>query len=72
MIDRELAEQFRCLRARRGLTQQELAQKIGVHQQVVARLECGLVGYNFVFRAAKALKAEVDIRLVPSEALQHR
>lgn len=72
MIERELAEQFRCLRARRGWSQQELAEKMGTHQQVVARLECGLVGYSFVFRAAQALGAVVDIRLVPQETLHSR
>lgn len=69
MIDRELAEQFRCLRARRQLSQQQLADRMGTHQTVVARLESGMCGYEIVFRAAKALKAEVDIRLVPRENL---
>ena len=48
-------------RERRKLTQQELADKIGVHQVTIARLETGKrqPSMDLLHRLAKALKVKV-------------
>ena len=66
-----LADQLILLRKKRGLTQQELAEKAQTTQAVVSRLEnvsvhCSL---ESVVRLAEALDAVVDVRLIPSEEL---
>jgi len=50
-------------RSQRGLTQQELAKRVGTKQSAISRLESG--AYNpslaFLFRIADALDARLDI-----------
>lgn len=61
----ELAEQVRSLRATAGLTQKELAERMGSSQSVVARLEGGGVfpTIETLERVAAALGAQLDIVL---------
>lgn len=58
------------LRARRvkGLTQREIAEKIGSKQAVISRLESGNANpsLGFIKRLVRALDANLEIRLVPS------
>lgn len=59
----ELIEMIIERRLKQGLTQRELAKKIGTKQPVISRLECGT--YNpsikFLHRLANAL--EVDLKI---------
>jgi len=52
-------------RIERGLTQEELAKKIGTKQSAISRLESG--NYNpslaFLRRVAKALKARLEVEI---------
>ena len=66
-----LADQLVLLRKKRGLTQQELAEKASTTQAVVSRLEnvsvhCAL---ETVVRLADALDAVVEVRITPTEEL---
>lgn len=49
------------LRERRGLTQQQLAERVGAHRVTIAKLETGAVrpGVEVLERLAKALKVKV-------------
>jgi len=49
------------LRERRGLTQQQLAERIGVHRVTVAKLETGALrpGVDVLEALAKVLKVKV-------------
>ncbi len=49
------------LRERRGLTQQQLAERVGVHRVTVAKLETGALrpGVDVLEGLAKALKVKV-------------
>ena len=63
-----LGEQMRELRAARGPTQAQLAERMGTTQSVVARLEAGervpiLVTLE---RVATALEAVLEVRLLAS------
>ena len=69
-LNAELAELLYEARARAGLTQSQLARRIGTKQPVIARLEDA--DYNghsltMVQRIAAALAVRVEIRLVPSK-----
>lgn len=61
----ELAEQIRSLRTEAGLTQKELAERMGSSQSVVARLEGGGVfpTIETLERVAAALGAHLQIAL---------
>jgi transcriptional regulator with XRE-family HTH domain len=65
-----LAEAVIDARSRAGLTQQELARKMGTTQPVVARLESGRVrpSMRTLERLAKATGSRLLIRLEPREA----
>jgi DNA-binding XRE family transcriptional regulator len=58
------------LRIMRGLTQQELAEKVGTKQPSIARLESGKTEpkISFLRRLAEALGADLEIRIVPQES----
>ncbi len=63
----ELIRQIIALRLRKGLTQRELARRIGTTQSVIARIESG--GQNMSIRTLKKianeLDADVKIELLP-------
>src|SRR5689334_18005424 len=59
------------VRTSAGLTQAELAKRIGTKQSVIARLEDGDYEghtYRILNRIARALDQEVDIRFVPRKS----
>jgi len=66
----EPAYQIARLRILRGLTQQQLAEKVGTKQPSIARLESGrsTPTLDFLRRVAQALDARVEIRIVPRSA----
>ena len=51
-------------RVKRGVTQQELAQKIGTKQSVISRLESGRANPSIAFlkKLAQALNSHLEIR----------
>jgi len=69
----ELAPEFQAarevirLRLAQGLTQKELAERVGTQQASISRLERATYKPNlgFLQRVAEALNARVEIRLVP-------
>lgn len=65
----EVAEAVIRLRKHRGLSQQELAEKIGTKQPAVARIEAGLanVRLDTLVRLAEGLNATVRIDMMPME-----
>lgn len=66
-----LANQLILLRKKRGLSQQELAEKANTTQAVVSRLENVAVHCSLesVIRLAEALGAAVEVRLTPLEEM---
>ncbi len=60
-----IGEQVRALRKARGLTQEELAVRIGTRQPIIARLEGGahIPTWRTLNRVAKALGATVNVEL---------
>lgn len=67
----DLANQLILLRKKRGLSQQELAEKANTTQAVISRLENVAVHCSLesVIRLAEALGAAVEVRLTPLEEL---
>jgi transcriptional regulator with XRE-family HTH domain len=63
----QIGEEVRRLRSERGLSQQELAERMGVAQSVVARLEAGGVEprVSTLDRVAQALGVELAIHFQP-------
>jgi ribosome-binding protein aMBF1 (putative translation factor) len=63
-----LGEQMRELRSARGLTQAQLAERMGTTQSVIARLEAGQRVPSLVTleRVATALEAVLEVRLLAS------
>jgi len=63
------AYQLARLRIMRGLTQKELAEKVGTKQSGIARLESGKGEPNLASlkRIAQALDCRLEIRFVPNE-----
>jgi len=61
-------DEFLKIRAAKGLTQNQIAEKIGTTQSVVARLESGKSKHSpsiaTLSRYAKALDCDLEIRLV--------
>jgi DNA-binding XRE family transcriptional regulator len=57
------------LRMLRGLTQAQLAERIGTHQPSIARLENGTStpSLSFLAKIAEALGARIELRLIPEE-----
>ena len=66
----QVARQVIALRLQRGLTQKELAERIGTKQSGISRLESmdQLPALSFLKRVAEALDAQLQIQLVPKEA----
>ncbi len=66
----EPAYQLARLRIQRGLSQEQLAEKVGTKQPSIARLESGRSTPNldFLRRVAAALDAQVEIRIVHTGA----
>ena len=64
-----LQPEFALLSARieKGLTQQELAQRIGTKQSVISRLESGKANPSIAFlqKFAQALNTHLEIKFVP-------
>jgi transcriptional regulator with XRE-family HTH domain len=67
-----LAVQVTTERARRGLTQAELAELCGTTQSAVARLERGArpPRLDTLLRIANALDCELDVRLRPRTRME--
>ncbi|MBI2962113.1 MAG: XRE family transcriptional regulator [Deltaproteobacteria bacterium] len=66
----EIRKELVALRRKRGLTQKDLADRMGVSQPVVAELEAGRasdVRLSTILRAAMALGAKVKISLEAKE-----
>lgn len=68
----QVARQVIALRLQRGLTQKELAERIGTKQSGISRLESmdQLPSLSFLKRVAEALDAQLQIQLVPKEAFK--
>jgi len=66
----QVAREVIRLRLQRGLSQEELAQRVGTGQPNISRLERATINPSLCFlcRIASALDAEVEIRLRPLEA----
>jgi DNA-binding XRE family transcriptional regulator len=67
----EIAEQIFALRSQAGLTQEQLAKKVGTTQSVISRLEDA--DYNahtlaMLRRIATALNQQVEVRFAPRTA----
>ena len=67
-----LAAGLLLLRKQRGLTQKELAEKVGTTQTVISRLENASVkpSLETILKVAEALDAAVDFRLLPIENMR--
>ena len=67
--DRQQPE-FAMIRARieKGLTQEELARKVGTKQSVISRLESGRANPSIAFlkKLAQALNTHLEIKFAPS------
>src|SRR5262245_47199642 len=59
-----MIDHLKDIRAKRGLTQAELARKVGTHQPAIARMEAGQVGdvsFDFLIRVALALGISLEV-----------
>jgi len=65
----QIAREVIRLRVQRGLTQQELAQKVGTQQANISRLEnaVGSPSVSLLLRVARALDARLSLELVARE-----
>ena len=71
-LNARVARLIRAARAEAGLTQRELAQRIGSKQSVIARLEdADYEGHSLAMlqRIAAALELDIDIRFVRAKEL---
>jgi predicted transcriptional regulator len=61
----EVSRQLIALRLKRGMTQKDVAQKVGTTQSVIARIENGEqnISIKTLSKLAEALKANVKIEL---------
>ena len=68
----DLTQQIEQLRSRSGLTQTDLAQMVGTHQQQISLLENPehQASVRMLRKVAHALRAYLDITLVPHECLE--
>lgn len=66
--EQELAYQIIRLRLQRGLTQQQLAKRVGAHQSSIARLESGAAPprLSFLRRVVHALGGKLEIHITPA------
>jgi len=70
----DIAQKIYQLRIKAGLSQIELARKVGTTQSVISRLEdADYEGHSLAMlrRIAAALKKRVEIRFLPARRLQH-
>lgn len=70
--DLTLAQQIRALREALGMTQQQLAGKVGMHQGDIANIEEGRrkdLRVSTLQRIAEALQAEMPLFLIPKEEI---
>jgi ribosome-binding protein aMBF1 (putative translation factor) len=67
-LSAEVGERIRAAREAAGLSQRELARRMGTSQAAIGRLESGAVGatHTTLKRAATALGLEIGIELVQS------
>lgn len=67
----KLQLEFALIRARieRGLTQEELAKRVGTKQSVISRLESGRANpsVSFLKKLADALHSHLEIKFTPSK-----
>jgi len=70
----QIARQVIALRLQQGLTQEQLARKMGTNRSSISRLESAAArpSLGLVRRVAEALGAQVEIRLLPAEAGRQR
>src|SRR4030095_121597 len=71
MIDKQLA----ALRKQRGMTQAQLAERLGVSQPHIAKLEAGRaknIELNTLCRWATALGAKLTVRVAPNRARKRK
>ena len=69
-VNAQIAKMIYTARTRAGLTQQQLAERIGTRQPVIARLEnADYAGHSLsmLHRVAAALGKSLEIRLLPSK-----
>lgn len=74
-VNARVAQEIYDLRTKAGLTQSELAKRVGTTQPVIARLEdADYKGHSLrmLVRIANALGREVDIRFVSSRSSRHK
>jgi predicted transcriptional regulator len=66
-----IAFELRALRDKKGLSQRELAERVGTTQSAIARLEAGSVSPSLptLDKIAHALGAEVSLRIVDLDEL---
>jgi predicted transcriptional regulator len=66
-----VAFEIRALREKKGLSQRELAERVGTTQSAIARLEAGNVSPSLptLDKIADALGAEVSLRIVDLDEL---
>jgi predicted transcriptional regulator len=72
-INAEIARKIYELRAKAGLTQQELAKRVGTSKSAICRLEdADYEGHSLSMlkRIAEALDKRVEIRFVPAKRLR--
>ena len=62
MDDVRLGTVFRTVRQRRGWRQSDVAERSGISQSAVSRIECGLVGPQSI-DAVRAVAATLEIRV---------
>jgi ribosome-binding protein aMBF1 (putative translation factor) len=68
-----LIQQLIDIRNKRGLSQRQLAERAGMKQPVIARLESGrAAGFKTLKRLAEALDARLEIKIVPHKASPER
>src|SRR2546425_7698935 len=73
LVNVEIARKIYDLRTKAGLTQQELAVRVGTSKSAICRLEdAGYEGHSLSMlkRIAEALDKRVEIRFVPAKRLR--
>ena len=73
-VELELGYQITRLRIQKGLSQAQLAEKVGISQSSIAKFESGdyVLGLALLRRIAEALDARIDVKVVPNDAFQSR
>lgn len=68
----EVAQQVVRLRIARGLTQAQVAERVGTTQSSIARLESGSrePSLSFLRRVVKALGGQLELRIVPEKVAE--